>query len=524
MKRDSYSDQQAHASFQPRSPQSAIDPTQLGQPTQHSSSTSDMGAKWLNKASGWVADKLQTAQNFVSSGDAISPDQILPALKGTVSPNQPLVGVIDSGFGANEHGSKMVEAIQKENPQAQIWKGGGVGTGNWSESLVEFVDTAKAGGHSRAVANLSFDLTEVHPDGSVSTRTQLTAEEQSALTYARDNGVLVVASSGNQGGAMSALGQASQPSDNLIVVGAANDNDSSGVAQSAIRASYSSYGAGLDLVADVGTAGTSLAAAKVTGAIANIWSANPELSSQQVNQILTTTATDLKAPGRDAETGAGLLNSTGAINLATHTTPEAIVFSGAQLIQPVPESLAGATWESRNGSVASERTNFPIEGDKPRSPARSIPAQRAAKQRAAGQRAFVLHRQGERAPLPPRPAQSTPTPAQRAAGQRAVASPTPAQRANLLHRQGERAPLPPPPGSIHTNSGTTSRRTTSRCTSPTTGTTPSSCPPPGSTHPCPTSQSPSPTRGTIGSPPPPGSIHTNSGTTSRGTTSRWTTS
>ncbi|MBW4422522.1 MAG: S8 family serine peptidase [Myxacorys californica WJT36-NPBG1] len=355
MNRNSYSDPQAHASFQPRSPQSAIDPTQLSQPVHHSSSTSDLGAKWLNKASGWVANKFQTAQNFVNgSGDAIAPDQILPALKGTASPNQPLVGVIDSGFGANEHGSKMAEAIQKENPQAQIWQGKGVGTGNWSESLVEFVDTAKAGGHSRAVANLSFDLTEVHPDGSTSNRSRLTADEQSALAYARNNDVLVVASSGNQGGAMSALGQASQPSDNLIVVGAANGSD---------RAAYSSYGNGLDLVADVGTAGTSLAAAKTTGAIANIWSANPELSSQQVNQILTTTAADLKAPGRDAETGAGLLNATGAIDLATHTTPEAIMFSGAQLIQQVSDfdeasSFSSGAWTSTDGAIASERPNW----------------------------------------------------------------------------------------------------------------------------------------------------------------------
>lgn len=355
MKRDSYSDQQSRASFQPKSSQPAIEPTQFGQPVHHSSSTSDLGSNWLNKSSDWVADRFQTAQNLMNgSGDAIAPDQVLPGLRGTTSSpsqsaqsQQPLIGVIDSGFGAGEHGGEMVEAIQKDNPQAQIWKGEGVGTGGWSESLVEFVDTAKASGHSRAVANLSFDLTEVHLDGSVSSRSQLTADEQSALAYARDNDVLVVASSGNQGGTMSALGQASQPSDNLIVVGATKGHD---------RASYSSYGNGLDLVAEVGTAGTSSAAATVTGTIAQLWSANPELSSQQVNQILTTTATDLKPSGWDAETGAGLLNSTGAIDLATHTAPESIVFSGAQLIQPVPGSLDSATWESRDGTIASERT------------------------------------------------------------------------------------------------------------------------------------------------------------------------
>lgn len=362
MKRDSYSDQQAHASFQPQSSQPAIEPTRLSQPVHHSSSTSDVGAKWLNKASGWMADKLQTAQNFVNdSGGTIAPDQILPALKGTVKPalsqadrtNQPLVGVIDAGFGTDEHGGKMVAAIQKENPQAKIWQGGGVGTGGGLESLTEFVDVARATGQ-RAVANLSFDLTEVHPDGSSSTRAQLTAKEQSALSYARDNGVLVVASSGNQDGAMSALGQASQPSDNLIVVGAAKGGD---------RASYSSYGNGLDLVADVGVAGTSSAAATVTGTIAKLWNTNPGLNSQQVEQMLTTTATDLKTPGWDAETGAGLLNATGAIDLATHTAPEAIVLSGAQLVRQVSSlneasSFKSSVWTSTDGAVASERPNW----------------------------------------------------------------------------------------------------------------------------------------------------------------------
>ena len=363
MKRDSYSDQKSHASFQPRSLQSASEPTQLNQPNHHSSAPASKvsAPNWLSKASSWVSDKVQTAQNLLNdSGDAIASDQILPGLKGTA--NQPLVGVIDTGYGRDEHGSKMVEAIQKKNPQAAIWKGGGVGTGGGLESLAEFVDVAKATGHSHAVANLSFDLTEVHPDGSTSTRTQLTAKEQSALAYARDNGVLVVASSGNQGGVMSALGQASQPSDNLIVVGAANEGD---------RAPYSSYGKGLDLVAEVGTAGTSSAAANVTGTIAKLWSTNPELSNQQINQILTTTATDLKTPGWDAETGAGLLNSTGAIDLASQTIPQTapksvaqtVVFSGAKLTQKgsafgTTPSIKSRSWTSLDGAIASDRPNW----------------------------------------------------------------------------------------------------------------------------------------------------------------------
>lgn len=350
MKRDSYSDQHSRARFQPQSLQSEIKPTRFSQFLPHSSSTNNLGATWLDKASSWVADKVQTAQNFVrGAGEVTAPSQILPALRETGSQSdrshQPLVGVIDSGFGANEHGSKMVETIQHENPQAQIWQGGGVGTGHGLKSLVKFVDTAKATGQAHAVANLSFDLTEVHPDGSISTRSQLTAEEQSALAYARDNGVLVVASSGNQGGAMSALGQASQPFDNLIVVGAADGQN---------RAAYSSYGKGLDLVAEADHAGTSFAAAKVTGTIASIWNTNPNLSGSQISQILTTSATDINKVGWDAETGAGLLNVKGAIDRAKSTTSAPNVFSGAQLMKQVN----GATWKSRDGAIASERPNW----------------------------------------------------------------------------------------------------------------------------------------------------------------------
>ena len=293
-----------------------------------------------NRAPGWLKQGLQGMQQWLGNGHEAAVSS-LPQTQG------PLIGIIDTGFAPGQHGNQMLKTIQSGNPEATILLADSVGKGTWADSLTQFVDTAKATGQTRAVVNASFDLTQKNPDGSITTRQELTAQEKAALNYARENGVLVVASAGNEGKAMSALGQASGLSDNLIVVGSAEGND---------RASYSSYGNGLDLVTEVGSAGTSLAAAKVTGAIANIWSANPELSGQQVNQILTATATDLKTSGRDAETGAGLLNSTGAIDLAKHTTPEAIVFSGAQLVQPVPESLAGAAWESRDGAVASERT------------------------------------------------------------------------------------------------------------------------------------------------------------------------
>jgi hypothetical protein len=264
------------------------------------------------------------------------------------SKSQSLVGVIDTGFSAkdpyitssspylgrdriendanplvkigDQHGTHILDAIAARDGHAPLWLGRAVGSGKWADSLVEFVDSAKTSGQAHAVVNLSFDLTQVNPDGSISTRQQLTTQEREALHYAQQNGVLIVAAAGNTGKEMSALGQASQEFDNIITVGAAQGFD---------RASYSSYGSGLTLVAkgDIDEngkshlEGTSIAAAQVTSAVAQVWKANSDLGYRQVIDILKATATDLKALGQDSETGAGLLNQAKAIDLAVLTTP-----------------------------------------------------------------------------------------------------------------------------------------------------------------------------------------------------------
>ncbi|MDJ1181476.1 S8 family serine peptidase [Roseofilum sp. BLCC_M91] len=430
--------------------------------------------------------------------------------------DQPLVGVIDTGFAetnpdiddsritlgkdyidgddnpllaegeGDDHGTKVLEVIAATqnnnvgidgvNDDAPLWLGRAVGSGKWADSLVEFVDAAKESEQPNAVVNLSFDLTQENPDGSITTRTEFTEPEIAALKYARDNNVLIVAAAGNQGEAvMSALGQASEDFDNVITVGAADE--------AAERAEYSSYGNGLDLLAygarlddpttlaqdpqvdafaglsaeeielvevlmeqseDSGTenaatdtaggvaptapipsnetgentstptpaapipalgssitsnetsvppllndnfntenlgtgdiatldpildnsdtsenrllsseeeaqalaatqkmlsnvlasledredtewgqpalAGTSIAAAKVTGAASQVWAANPDLNFAQVKAILKDTAVDLHTPGWDAETGAGLLNLGLAVQAASLTQGEA---------------------------------------------------------------------------------------------------------------------------------------------------------------------------------------------------------
>jgi hypothetical protein len=259
---------------------------------------------------------------------------------------QPLVGVIDTGVDVDaigldagdiltgsdfvdgddnpllatgegdDHGTQVVDRINAINDDAPLWVGRAVGSGRWAESLVEFVDAAVESEQPNAVVNLSFDLTQIDDDGNITTRTEFTPMEMAALEYARHNDVLVVAASGNQGALMSALGQASERFDNIITVGAAEQIDPNASNwQGYDRASYSSYGQGLDILANGGN-GSSMAAAQVTGAIAQVWAVNPDLSYQQAIAILKQTATDLGDANPDLATGAGLLNVAAAVHLA----------------------------------------------------------------------------------------------------------------------------------------------------------------------------------------------------------------
>jgi hypothetical protein len=334
--------------------------------------------------------------------DVDSPGHVLPFdPPGTDKPpkfnfqksDQPLIGVIDTGFNAknpdidysrvklgrdrvdndnnplladgegNEHGTFDLGIIAATNnndigidginDQAPIWVGRAVGSGKWAESLREFVDEFKASGQPNGLVNLSLDLTQQNPDGTITTRYEFTPQEREALEYARQNHVVIVAAAGNDGGVMSVLGQASQEFDNIITVGAADGEN---------RAAYSSYGDGLDILANGGTiddpilstvgdgvgtmAGTSVATAQVTGAASQVWAANPKLNYRQVIDILKSTATDVNTPGWDAQTGAGLLDIEAAIEQAKNTTP--FVYNPEAFLTPT-------TWGGEGQVTPSER-------------------------------------------------------------------------------------------------------------------------------------------------------------------------
>ncbi|WP_236503557.1 DUF4114 domain-containing protein [Tychonema sp. BBK16] len=262
---------------------------------------------------------------------------------------QPKVGFID--FNEGQHVQRVTSAFSSINSLAN-YDTFTVNNGDWAEQLRRFVDGVKANGENRAIANLSFDLSQLDDIG-VTTRYELTPEEQAAIQYARENNVLLVVSAGNTGGVMSALGQASKQFDNIITVGAVNQFES--------KTDYSAYGEGLDLMAPGGSwakdanafVGTSRSASYVTAAASLVWAANPALSLTQVKQLLIDTAADLNIPGWDKETGAGLVDVKSAIDRALSLEPkppeplkpglQVSLFSGEGRVETLARAASEAT-------------------------------------------------------------------------------------------------------------------------------------------------------------------------------------
>lgn len=158
--------------------------------------------------------------------------------------------------------------------------------------------------------------------------------ERLALHEAITHGCVVVAAAGNRGFREGTLPQypSAYAADGLCIQVGASDTDGR-------RASFSSYGPGLDLLAPgvdiwttfmtygaasgsprrnyVAASGTSFAAPFVTGGIGLLAAARPELIDVDYQQLLRASARDVGAPGIDSETGSGVLDLGAALALVS---------------------------------------------------------------------------------------------------------------------------------------------------------------------------------------------------------------
>ncbi len=139
-----------------------------------------------------------------------------------------------------------------------------------------------------------------------------------AVKEAHDRGILIVSTAGNTG-----IEELRFPSafDDVIGVGAVN--------QHKVKESYSTTGEHVRLVAPgaaiyttttgssySAVTGTSFASPQIAGAAALVWAVAPELTNDEVSEILFDSAEDLGDKGKDKLYGYGLLNTQKAVELA----------------------------------------------------------------------------------------------------------------------------------------------------------------------------------------------------------------
>ncbi|MFH8681448.1 type VII secretion-associated serine protease mycosin [Streptomyces lydicus] len=276
-----------------------------------------------------------------------------PDLKGQVLPEKDLVGF---GAGPGEgawarHGTGMASVIAGRGhgagnqdgvlgvaPEARILPVRVILEDN--DPQRERARTEKAGAladgirwaadHGADVISMSLgdDSESAHPE----------PREDAAVQYALGKGIPVVASAGN-GGLKG--NHVSYPAAYPGVIAATAVTHLGARARFSTRHWYATVSAPGDAIVMAGTGdgylsgwGTSPAAAFVSGAIALIRSAHPDLSPAQIRRLLTSSAQDAPQGGRDDDYGAGLIDPAAALKAAAG-------------LKPVPQKPAPAAYAHR---------------------------------------------------------------------------------------------------------------------------------------------------------------------------------
>lgn len=245
----------------------------------------------------------------------------------------------------NGHGTHVAGTISAETNNGE-----GVAGINWYAKImpVKVLNEAGEGTHETVALGLIFAA----DNGARVINLSFGGEESSAvmseaINYAYGKGCVLVAGVGNSG-----AGEVIFPAryDNVVAVGASDEEDNRCNESTWGEGSGSNYGPGIDVVAPgnnivstypggsyaVGS-GSSMATACVSGLAALIISANPRLTNSAIRDIITGTADDLMDPGWDEYTGCGRINLQNAIQ-------ERQILPGVPLPRYWPSSSIGSPW------------------------------------------------------------------------------------------------------------------------------------------------------------------------------------
>ncbi|MCB9845981.1 MAG: S8 family serine peptidase [Phycisphaeraceae bacterium] len=257
------------------------------------------------------------------------------------------VAVCDTGVQTN-HPDLLLHRQEGYNASTQLWESQGGQIGATGSHGTQTTGCAAANGNNAVGVsgvgwNLSHRMMRVSEDGNSSTLEILTRGARVAVLDAGDRvanvsfsgvnnntirttattiknaGGLLVWSAGNNG---ANLNWGNRDADDLIVVGATNSSD--------VLTGFSAFGASVDLVAPGeavfttttgssydSVSGTSFSAPLTAGLIGLIWSYNPSLTPDEVEDILKAGCDDLGAAGIDNTYGYGRIDVGNSLSMAT---------------------------------------------------------------------------------------------------------------------------------------------------------------------------------------------------------------
>ncbi len=267
----------------------------------------------------YAADKLRlTEAHAITRGDGVlialidsGADKDHPELKDVIAREFDAVG---GTFEPHAHGTGMAGAIAGQDtlksaaPNARIlnvraFAASGKTQDGTTFDVIKGMDWAAQNG--ARIFNLSF----AGPRDPLMSR---------VVKAAQGKGIVVIAAAGNRGPSSPPLYPAADAG--VIAVTATDADD--GVMKQANRGRYVTMAApGVDILLPAPnksyaiSSGTSIATAYVSGVAALILARNPDADGKEVYEILTGTARDLGAKGRDTDFGAGLTDPAAALEM-----------------------------------------------------------------------------------------------------------------------------------------------------------------------------------------------------------------
>ncbi len=285
-------------------------------------------------------DKDFTAQYYLKEvnaprawGITVGSALLVGVLDTGVDVNHPdLNGKVSSGTDVNDidlndsigHGTEVSGIIAANTNNNQ-----GIAGVSWNTKVLSLKITDDFG--QARVSNVVSALDQAYKKGvkivhiSLSTN-QFSQTLKDAVKQAHDRGILIISTTGNSG-----IEELRYPAafDGVIGVGAVDETkqkefySTTGDHVSLVAPGAAIYTTSLNSTYNKVT-GTSFAAPQVSGAAALIWSIAPNLTNDEVRNILISSADDLGDLGKDKQYGYGLLNIEKAASLAKASTTSPI--------------------------------------------------------------------------------------------------------------------------------------------------------------------------------------------------------